>query len=120
MISRDWANFGSSPWRSNLREEVNVCLVVLTPLTRKIIFVIDSLYRANRLASTAVHTLIRVDVKHAVTLIDAVDWALIDTCLVFHIHTGKRDYVSHRTKFYRNSLATWFANAWSWVKSPKR
>jgi hypothetical protein len=95
VISRDGANFGSPSWGSNLGEEVNVGFVVLTPLTRKIVFVVDGLYGANWLTCSAVHALIRVDVKHAVTLIDAVDWALIDTCLVFNIHTGKRDYVSH-------------------------
>jgi hypothetical protein len=95
VISRDWSNFGSSTWRSNLREEVNVRLVVLTPLTREVVFVVNGLYWANWLTSTAVHALIRVDVKHAVTFIDAVDWALINAGLVFNIHTGKRDYVSH-------------------------
>jgi hypothetical protein len=97
VISRDWSNFGSPSWRSNLREEVHVCLVVLAPLTGKIVFVIDRLYWANWLTSTTVNTLVRVDVKHAVALIDAVDWALIDTCLVFNVYTGKRNYVCHLT-----------------------
>jgi hypothetical protein len=87
VISWDWSNFRSSTWRSNLREEVNIRLVVLAPLTGKIVFIIDSLNRANRLARTAVHTLIRVDVKHAVALVDAVNWALIDTCFVLDIDT---------------------------------
>jgi hypothetical protein len=87
VISRDWSNFGSPSWGSNLREKVNIGLVVLTPFTRKIVFVIDSLYWANWLTSTAVHTLIRVDVKHAVALVDAVNWALIDTCFVLDIDT---------------------------------
>jgi hypothetical protein len=91
VVSRDWSNFGSASWRSNLREEVNICLVVLTPLTRKIVFVVNSLYWANRLTSTAVHTLIRVDVKHAVTLVNAVDRALVNTCFVFNVYTWQGD-----------------------------
>jgi hypothetical protein len=88
VISRDWANFGSSSWRPNLREEVNVCLVVLAPLTRKIVFVIDRLNWANRLTGSAVHTLIRVDVEHAVALIDTVDGTLINASFVFDVYTG--------------------------------
>jgi hypothetical protein len=95
MVSRDWSNFGSSSWGSNLGEKVNVRLVVLTPLTRQIVFVVNSLYRANRLASTAVHTLIRVDVKHAVALVNAIYWALIDTGFVFDIYTRKGNYICH-------------------------
>jgi hypothetical protein len=95
VIPRDWSNFGSSSWRSNLTEEVNICLVVLAPLTRKIVFVIDRLNWANRLARTAVHTLIRVDIKHAVALVDAVNWALIDTGFVFDVYTRKGNYICH-------------------------
>jgi hypothetical protein len=97
VISRDWPNFGSSSWRSNLREEVNIGLVVLTPFARKIVFVVNSLYWANRLASSAVHALIRVDVKHAVALVNAVNWALIDTGFVFDIDARKCNHVSHIT-----------------------
>jgi hypothetical protein len=86
VISRNWANLGSASWRSNLGEKVNVGLVVFTPLTRKIVFVIDSLNWANGLTRTAVDTFIRVDVQHAVALVDAVDWALIDTCFVLDVH----------------------------------
>jgi len=88
VIAWNWADLGSSSRGSNLREEVNVRLVVFTPLARKIVFVIDSLNWANRLARSAVHTLIRVDVKHSAALIDAVDRALIDTGFVLDIDTG--------------------------------
>jgi hypothetical protein len=95
VISRDWSNFGSSSWRSNLREEVNIGLVVLTPFARKIVFVVNSLYWANRLASSAVHALIRVNVEHAVALVNTVNWTFIDTGFVFDIYTRKGNYVCH-------------------------
>jgi hypothetical protein len=95
VVSRDWSNFGSSSWRSNLGEEVNVRLVVFTPLARKIVFVVNSLYWANWLTSTAVHTLIRVDVKHAVTLVYTVDRALVYAGFVFDVHTRKGNYIRH-------------------------
>jgi hypothetical protein len=95
VVSRNWSDFGSTARGTNLGEKVNVCLVVLTPLARKVVLVIDSFNWANWLASTAVNTLIGVDVKHAVTLIDTVDGTLINTSFVFHVHTGQGDYVRH-------------------------
>jgi hypothetical protein len=60
-----------------------------------IIFVIDGLNWANWLTSTAVHAFIWVDVEHAIALINAVHWALIDAGLVLNIDTRKGNYVSH-------------------------
>jgi hypothetical protein len=97
VVSRNWTYLGSSPGGSDLREKVDVRLVVFAPLTRKVVLVIDSLNWANRLTGTTVHALIRVDVKHSVTLIDAVNRALVNTCLVFNIYTRKSDYVCHLT-----------------------
>jgi hypothetical protein len=95
VIAWNWTNFGSSSWGSNLGEKVNVCLVVLTPLTREIIFVVDGLNWTNRLTRTAVNALIRVDVKHAVAFIYAVDGTLIDAGLVFNVDARKGNYISH-------------------------
>jgi hypothetical protein len=95
VISRYRSDFGRSTWRSNLGEKVNVGLVVLAPLTGKVVFVIDGLNWANRLTCTAVHTLIRVDIEHAIALINTIDRAFVDTSFVFDIYTWKRNYVSH-------------------------
>jgi hypothetical protein len=95
VVPRNWANFGRSAWGSNFRKEVNVSLVVLAPLARKIIFVVDRFYWANWLTGAAVHAFIRVNVKHAVALIYAVDRAFINARFVFDVHTRKGDYVSH-------------------------
>jgi hypothetical protein len=70
-------------------------VVVLTPLARKVVLVVDRLYRAHWLASTAVHALIRVDVKHTVTLINAVDGTFVDAGFVLYIDAREGDYVSH-------------------------
>ena len=95
VVSRNWPNLGSTAWGTNFREEVDIHSVVVTPLPRNIVFVVDGFNWTNWLTCTAVNALIRVDVKHSVTLIYAVDRALVNTGLVFHIHTGKGDYVSH-------------------------
>jgi hypothetical protein len=93
VISWNRANFGSSTRGSNFGKEVNVCLVILAPFARKVVFVIDRFYWTNRLTGSAVNTLIWVNVKHAVALIYAIHRALIDARLVLHIHTGKSNYV---------------------------
>jgi hypothetical protein len=95
VVSRNGSYFGSTAWGTNLGEKVNVRLVVLAPLTRQVVFVVDRLYGTNWLASTAVNALIRVDVKHAVTLINAVDGTFVDAGFVLYIDARKGDYVSH-------------------------
>jgi hypothetical protein len=88
VISRNRSDFGRSTWGSDLGEKVNVGLVVLAPLTGKVVFVIDGLNGTNWLTCSAVHTLIRVDVKHAVTLVYTVDGTLINASFVFDVYTG--------------------------------
>jgi hypothetical protein len=88
VVAWDWPDLCSSTRGANLREKVNVGFVVLAPLARQVILVVDSLNRANRLAGPAVHALIRVDVKHAVALIDAVHRAFINAGFVFDVNTG--------------------------------
>jgi hypothetical protein len=95
VVSRNRSDFGSTARGTNLGEKVNVCLVVLTPLARKVILVIDSFNWANWLAGTAVNALIRVDVKHAVALIDTVHRAFVDAGFVLYIDARKGDYVCH-------------------------
>jgi hypothetical protein len=95
VVSRNSANLGRTTWGTNLGEKVNVRLVVLAPLARKVVFVIDRFYRANWFASTTVNTFIWVDIEHAITLVNAVDGALIDTCPVLHIYARESDYVGH-------------------------
>jgi hypothetical protein len=95
VIAWNWADLGSASRGSNLGEKVNVGLVVLAPLTRKIVFVVDGLNGANRLTCTAVHTLIRVDVEHAVALVYTVDRALVYAGFVFDVHTRKGNYIRH-------------------------
>jgi len=104
VVRVDFANLGSTTRRTDFTEEFDVCLVVIGPLTGKVILVVNCLDGANRLASSAVNTLVWVDVKHAVTLIDAVDRAFLDARLVFYIDTGQGDYVGHAiflSKFFR-------------------
>jgi hypothetical protein len=95
VVSRNRSDFGGTARGTNLGEKVNVRLVVLTPLARQVIFVIDRFYGANRLTGATVHTLIRVDVKHAVALIYTVHRAFVDAGFVLYIDARKGDYVCH-------------------------
>jgi hypothetical protein len=74
-------------------EELHVCLVVVSPLLWEIIFVVDGFDGAHWFACATVHTLIRVDVKHTVTFVDAIYGALIDAGTVFDIYTWQGDDV---------------------------
>src|SRR5260370_2778167 len=95
VVPVDLADLGRPAGRSELIEELDVHLVEVLPLLRDIVLVVDGLYRANRLTRTTVDALVRVDVKLALALIDAVDRALFDARLVEQIHTGLRDDVGH-------------------------
>src|ERR1035441_3923592 len=55
--------------------------------------------RAHRLARPAVHALIRVDVKHPLTLVDAIHRALLHARPVQHVHARLADHVSHPVPF---------------------
>jgi hypothetical protein len=70
-------------------------------LRRDIIFVVDGFYRADRLASSTINALIGLDVEHPIPFINTVDRALLDTGLIFHVHTWKCDHICHER------LLTW-------------
>src|SRR5690606_32826991 len=76
-------------------EELDVGLVVVGPLLRRVVLVVDGLDGAHRLAGTAVHALVGVDVEHPLTLIDAVDRTLVDARLVLEVNTRLGDHVGH-------------------------
>jgi hypothetical protein len=87
VVAFDRPSLCSTTRRTNNTEELNVGFVIVSPLSWKIIFVVNSFYRTHWLTSTTVHTLIWVDVEHTVTFIDAVNWALSYTSFVFDINT---------------------------------
>src|SRR5690606_16417605 len=95
VVTRDHPDLCRTAGRSDLFEELDVGLVVVRPLFGKVVFVVDGLDGADRLAGTAVDALVGVNVEHAVALVDAVDGAFVDTRAVFHIHAGKGDDVGH-------------------------
>jgi hypothetical protein len=65
------------------------------PLRWHIIFVVDSFYGTNWLAGTTVNALIWLDIKHSRTFVDAINRALFDARLIFHINTRFGNNVSH-------------------------
>ena len=83
VVLIDETNLASAARRTYAVKELNVGSGVLLPLLWHVIFVVDGFHRADRFAGTTVHAFIRLDVEHAVALIDAVNWALFDASLVF-------------------------------------
>jgi hypothetical protein len=88
-------NLCSSTWGTKFYEKLGVNFRKLFPVTRDIIFIVDSLDWADGLTSATVHTLIRLDVEHSVAFIDAIHWALFDAGLVFHIDTWLGNHICH-------------------------
>jgi hypothetical protein len=95
VISIGLANFAGTTWGTNLNEELSVDLAELLPLRRNIIFVIDSFDWANWFASATVNALIRLDIKHARTFVDAINRAFLDARLIFNINTRFGNNVRH-------------------------
>src|SRR5699024_5750874 len=75
--------------------ELDVGLVVLGPLLRGVVLVVDRLDRAGRLPGTAVHALVRLDVQYPAGRVDAGHGALVHTGPALHVHAGQGDDVRH-------------------------
>ena len=85
---------GAAPWsaRVRMRHPLSRTAAAATAQQVRSAWLID---RADRFARAAVHALVRVDVEHALALVDAVDGAFFDACSVKHINAGLRDDVGH-------------------------
>src|SRR5690606_21109930 len=58
-------------------------------------------YGAHRFARPTVDALIGVDIEHALTLVNAINWTFVNASAVFHIHTGKRNHIGHGARLSR-------------------
>lgn len=95
MVLVDDSNFCGTSRGAEIIEELYVCPIVVRPLFRKVVFIVDGFHRANRLAGATVDTLIRVDIEHPIALINAVNRALIYTGPIFNVDAGKSNYIGH-------------------------
>ena len=95
MVLGDDPELGRAAGATEVVEELDVGLVVVLPLLRHVVLVVDGFHRADRLARTAVDALVGVDVEHPLALVDAVHGAFLDARLVKHINAGLRDDVGH-------------------------
>src|SRR5690606_19552387 len=84
MVSAGITNFSGTAGGTKFVEKVDVCLVIVGPFIRHIIFVVDGFNWADRFAGAAVNTFIRVNVERALTFIDTIYRALFDARLVFN------------------------------------
>jgi hypothetical protein len=65
--------------RANFVEELFIDRLILTELTGHIVFIINSFYGADWFARATINALIRLDVQHPSTFINAINRALFDT-----------------------------------------
>jgi len=85
----------SSTWGAKFYEKLGINFWILFPFAGNVILIVNSLNWADRLAGTTIHALIRLDVEHSVTFIDAIHWALFDAGLIFHIDTWLGNHICH-------------------------
>jgi hypothetical protein len=99
MVMMNHAHFGGTAWGTDLFEELHVGGVILSPLLRNVVLIINGLDRTHRHARTTVHTFIRVNVEHAIAFINTIHRAFVDTPSIFHIHTRQGNHIGHRVVF---------------------
>jgi hypothetical protein len=87
VVTGNWSHLCSTSWGSHLGEEVNIDLVIVRPLPREVILVVDCLDRAHGFTCSTIHTLVWVDIEHAIAFVDAVDGAFIYAGLVLDVNT---------------------------------
>ena len=76
-------------------EEVFIELDKVLPLVRHLIFDKDGLHGTDWLTRPTVDALIGMNIKHGLTLVDAVHWADFYAGLVFYVYARLRDHISH-------------------------
>src|SRR5574341_764146 len=86
--------FGHGPVHAFL-EELLVLLDVGLELVRRVLFGEDGRHRAFGLAGAAVYALVRVDVEHVLTLVDAVHRADVYTAPILHPNARLGDDIGH-------------------------
>jgi len=85
----------SSTWGAEFYEELGVNFREFFPVSWNIILIINCFNRAYRLASTTIDALIRLDVEHSVSFVNAIHWALFDAGLIFHIDAWLGNHICH-------------------------
>src|SRR5262249_43581014 len=76
-------------------EVVGVGLVVVLPLIRDVVLVVDGFHRADRLTGTAVDAFVGLDVEHPAAFVNAVHGAFFDARSVHDVHAGLCDHICH-------------------------
>jgi hypothetical protein len=103
MVLTGCSYFACATWGAKFIKEFGVNFLKFIPLGWDIVLVINRFDGADWFASATVHTLIGLDIKHPIALVNAIDWALFNTGLIFHIHTWKRDHICHE-RLLTNSI----------------
>jgi predicted membrane GTPase involved in stress response len=86
---------------SQLVKELGVDVKELLLVAGQVILVVDSLDGAHGLTGTAINALLRVNIKATLTLVNAVDRALLDASTILDVHAGQTDDVGHVFSLFR-------------------
>lgn len=78
MVASSGTYLARTAWGSQLFKEFGIRTGEIFPLRRDIIFIINRFDRAYRFTRTTINALIRLNVKHALTFVDAIDRTLFD------------------------------------------
>ena len=95
VIGSGSAYLAGTTWRTNFNEEFAINCAKFSPLGWNVIFIINRLDWADRLARATVNALIWLDVKHPIALINAINGTLLDAGFIFHIDARLGDYIGH-------------------------
>jgi hypothetical protein len=95
VICSCWTDLTCTTWRTDFNEKFCIGLAEIFPLTRDIIFVVNSFNRTHWLACATVNALIRLDVQHSSTFVDAVHRAFFDAGFVLYIDARFSDHIGH-------------------------
>jgi hypothetical protein len=95
MIRPDGACVHGPAGRAELLKDLSVHYLEDLVVRCKVAVVSDRFDGAHRLTGTTINTFVRVDVKHPIALVNAIDRAIVDARLVLNIHAGWTDHIAH-------------------------
>jgi hypothetical protein len=104
VVTLNCPDFGRTPGRPDLQKELHICCVILCPTLGQIVLIVDCLNGTHGLASATVHALIRMDVQHSVTLINAVNRTFVNAGPVLDVNAGQSDHIGHGCNILSTNL----------------
>src|SRR5690625_1588046 len=99
VVLGNHAKLRGTTGRAQIIKEFDVRRVVLLPLIRNVVLVINRLDRAHGLTCATVNALIGVNVERAFALVNTVDGALFNARTILNVNTRLSNDVCHKSPF---------------------